>query len=43
MSSVRRWVLTHIELETAVHVFLFQFQVERLLLGSWFGSFCVLA
>jgi hypothetical protein len=29
MSSVRRWVLTHVELETVVHGFLLQLQLER--------------
>jgi len=34
MSSVGRWVLTHTELETAVHGFLFQFQLERVSFGD---------
>ena len=43
MSSVGRWVLTHTELEPAVHAFLSQFQLERLVFLGWFGSFRVLA
>jgi len=43
MSSVGRWVLTHTELEPAVHAFLSQFQLERLSFRGWFRSFCLLA
>ena len=43
MSSVRRWVLTFIELETAVHGVSFQFQSERFSLRKRIGNFCVLA
>jgi hypothetical protein len=31
MSSIRRWVLTHIELETAVHMFLTLFPLGQVL------------
>jgi hypothetical protein len=43
MSSVGRWVLTLIELETVVHGMSFQLQLERLLFLVWFGSSRVLA
>ena len=43
MSSVGRWVLTHTELEAAVHVLLFQFELEGLSFRSWFGPFRLFA
>jgi hypothetical protein len=43
MSSGRRWVLTHVELEAAVHGVLFQFQLERLSFRAWFVITGVLA
>jgi hypothetical protein len=35
MSSVRRWVLTHTELEAVAHGFLFQVQLKRLSFLAW--------
>jgi hypothetical protein len=43
MSSVGRWVLMHTELETAMHGFLFQFQLEGLFFRRCVGNFRVLA
>ena len=42
MSSVRRWVLTLVELETAVHDVSFQFQLERFSLRGRGNDFFVL-
>ena len=36
MSSIRRWVLTHTELEVAVHRVLLQFQLNFLSFLDWF-------
>jgi len=43
MSSVGRWVLTHTELEAAVHGLLFQFQLEGLSFLGYFRNLLVLA
>jgi hypothetical protein len=38
MSSIGRWVLTHVELEAAVHGFLLQLKLERF---SFYNGFLV--
>jgi len=43
MSSVRRWVLTYFELETAVHGFLLQLKLERFSFHNGFVVVWVLA
>ena len=43
MSSIGRWVLTHVELEAAVHGFLLQLKLERFSFHDGFLVVWVLA
>jgi len=43
MSSIRRWALTHVELDVTVHWVLFQFQLERFPFRDSFALIGVLA
>jgi len=42
MSSIRRWVLTHAELEAAVHGLLLEFELDGLSFHRWFAVVGVL-